>query len=78
MAKCNSNGTFIALTIASESLVPDGKLYFWDLSRDRLSQFDFLSNKTQNKSKSEMAAPAISTKEQISRYNWDSQVLKFY
>lgn len=44
MAKCNSNGTFVALTIATESLVPDGKLYIWDLERDKLGEYDFLNS----------------------------------
>lgn len=43
MAKCNATGTHLAMTIATESLVPDGKLYIWDMEKDRLSNFDFLS-----------------------------------
>lgn len=42
MAKSNSNGTQLGITIASESLVPDGKLYVWNLERDLISEFDFL------------------------------------
>lgn len=43
MAKCNVTGTQIALTIANESLVPDGKVYIWDVEKDRLCNFDFLN-----------------------------------
>lgn len=43
MAKCNLTGNQIALTIANEALVPDGKLYIWDTEKDRLSNFDFLN-----------------------------------
>lgn len=27
----------MALTIATESLIPDGKLYIWDVERDKIS-----------------------------------------
>lgn len=43
MAKCNVTGTHAALTIATESLVPDGKLYIWDMEKDRVSSYDFLN-----------------------------------
>lgn len=43
MAKCNVTGTHLALTIATESLVPDGKLYIWDMDKDRVSNYDFLN-----------------------------------
>lgn len=43
MAKCNVTGTRIALTIATESLIPDGKVYIWDLEKDRLCHYDFLN-----------------------------------
>lgn len=48
MAKCNSTGSQIALTIATESLVPDGKLYIWDVEKDRLCHFDFMNKQTTN------------------------------
>lgn len=55
MAKCNATGTHLAMTIATESLVPDGKLYVYDMEKDRLCSFDFLnkSNKppTENEKK---------------------------
>lgn len=46
MAKCNVAGTQIALTIANESLTPDGKLYIWDTEKDRLYSFDFLNKQS--------------------------------
>lgn len=53
MAKCNVTGTHIALTIANESLVPDGKIYIWDVEKDRLCNYDFLSKQmpTENEKK---------------------------
>lgn len=48
MAKCNVTGTQIALTIANESLVPDGKVYIWDTEKDRLCSFDFLNKTNDN------------------------------
>lgn len=41
-AKSNSNGSKIALTLAGENLVPDGKLYVWDIEPDKMSEYDFL------------------------------------
>lgn len=43
MAKCNVTGSQIALTIANESLTPDGRLYIFDTEKDRLCHFDFLN-----------------------------------
>lgn len=45
LAKCNAKGTHVALTVATESLVPDGKLYVFDLERDILGEYDFLKNR---------------------------------
>lgn len=42
MAKVNITATHMALTIATESLIPDGKLYIWDVERDKISEFDFM------------------------------------
>lgn len=43
MAKCNATASHMALTIATESLVPDGKLYVWDMDRDKLAAYDFMN-----------------------------------
>lgn len=48
MAMVNVNGTHMALTIATESLVPDGKLYIWDMERDKLAEFDFMKRHKQS------------------------------
>lgn len=40
-AKSNSNGTKIGLTIAAANLIPDGKLYIWDIEKDNLLSYDF-------------------------------------
>lgn len=42
MAKANHDGSFVALTIATESLVPDGKLHIWKLESDSMLTHDFL------------------------------------
>jgi intraflagellar transport protein 140 len=42
MAKANHDGSFVALTIATEGLVPDGKLHVWKLETDTLMTHDFL------------------------------------
>lgn len=44
-AKCNASGTIVALTVANENLLPDGKLYVWHLERDVLRSFDFLNTR---------------------------------
>lgn len=40
-AKANSNGNKIALTLAAANLIPDGKLYVWDVDTDILTHYDF-------------------------------------
>lgn len=42
LAKCNSNGTIAAITIATEQLIPDGLMYIWNIEKDTVSSFDFL------------------------------------
>ncbi|EFA08985.1 Intraflagellar transport protein 140 homolog-like Protein [Tribolium castaneum] len=40
-AKSNSSGNKIALTLAAANLVPDGRLYVWDVENDNLLSYDF-------------------------------------
>lgn len=40
-AKSNSAGNKIAFTIATANLIPDGKLYIWDVETDLLLDYDF-------------------------------------
>ncbi|XP_057670783.1 intraflagellar transport protein 140 homolog [Diorhabda carinulata] len=40
-AKTNSNGTKVAFTLAAANLVPDGKLYVWDIEIDTVAVYDF-------------------------------------
>lgn len=40
-AKSNNNGTKVGLTIAGANLIPDGKLYIWDIEKDTLLSYDF-------------------------------------
>lgn len=52
-AKCSDEGNYLLLTIATESLVPDGFVYVWDFEKNDLATYDFLykndSNKNENK-----------------------------
>lgn len=57
MAKCNIKGTHLAMTIATESLVPDGKLYIYDMEKDRLSSFDFLNKNNKQPTENEKKNP---------------------
>jgi hypothetical protein len=42
MIKCNAQGTHLLLTIATESLMPNGKLYLWDFEKDVVHAYDFM------------------------------------
>lgn len=55
MAKCNATASHVAITIATESLVPDGKVYIWDVERDIVGEYDFLlKNKMLDEQKTEI------------------------
>lgn len=58
LAKCNSTASHVAITIATESLVPDGKVYIWDVERDIVGDYNFLlTNKASDEQKSELFVP---------------------
>ncbi|KAK9885497.1 hypothetical protein WA026_010990 [Henosepilachna vigintioctopunctata] len=40
-ARCNSTGTRIAMTLAGTNLIPDGKLYVWDIDNNSLFDYNF-------------------------------------
>lgn len=40
-AKTNSAGNRVALTLAAANLIPDGKLYVWDIENDDMVIYDF-------------------------------------
>lgn len=42
LAKANNDGTLVAMTIANDNLVPDGKLYIWKLESDTVLSLDFI------------------------------------
>ncbi|EDS36288.1 che-11 [Culex quinquefasciatus] len=42
-AKCNATGTHVAVTIANEQLLPDGKLYLWNLESSNIKYYEFSS-----------------------------------
>lgn len=55
LAKCNATASHVAITIATESLVPDGKVYIWDVERDIVGEYNFLlKNKISDEQKSEL------------------------
>lgn len=41
-AKANASGTYLALTIANENLIPDRKLYLWNIEKDKIMFYDFM------------------------------------
>lgn len=47
-AKSNSVGNKIAFTIATANLIPDGKLYIWDVETDLLLEYDFRKGQDSN------------------------------
>ena len=47
-ARVNSSGTKVSLSVAQSSLLPDPKLYIWDVETDSLSYFNFASGKTRD------------------------------
>ncbi|XP_031624107.1 intraflagellar transport protein 140 homolog isoform X2 [Contarinia nasturtii] len=57
MAKSNMTGSHLAITIANELLVPDGKLYIWDMEKDRLTSYDFLNKNQQINAENEKKSP---------------------
>ncbi|KAL1494371.1 hypothetical protein ABEB36_009980 [Hypothenemus hampei] len=40
-AKTNSKGNKVAFTLAASNLIPDGKLYIWDVESDEITSYDF-------------------------------------
>lgn len=40
-ARCNANGTMVALTAATEQLRPDGRLYVWSVESDAVAVWSF-------------------------------------
>lgn len=40
-AKTNSSGNKVAITLAAANLIPDGKLYIWDMETDNILIYDF-------------------------------------
>lgn len=40
-AKTNSTGNRVAMTLAAANLIPDGKLYIWDVESDDIAIYDF-------------------------------------
>ena len=44
-AKCNSNATKVSILVAHSNLIPDPKLYIWDVENDVILYFNFSSGK---------------------------------
>lgn len=47
-AKANSSGAKIAFTIATANLIPDGKVYVWDVESDSLFEYNFRKGSEEN------------------------------
>lgn len=43
MAKCNSDGTLVGITIATENLIPDGKIYIWNIEKNLIGAYDYVN-----------------------------------
>lgn len=69
MAKCNVTGTHLALTIATESLVPDGKMYIWDMEKNKLYHYDFLNKNKPNNGDIENKDSANDSSAFVQRYD---------
>lgn len=41
--KASASGSHLCMLIATDNLLPDGKLYLWNVQEDRLSHFDFFN-----------------------------------
>ncbi|XP_059617138.1 intraflagellar transport protein 140 homolog [Phlebotomus argentipes] len=50
VARSNLRGSHLAASVATESLLPDGKLYLWDIEKDVVHPFDFFSAVTRHDS----------------------------
>lgn len=48
MAKCNATASHVAVTIATEMLMPDGKLHIWNIERDSVCEYDFMNKNERN------------------------------
>lgn len=50
-AKINSTASKVALTLAASNLIPDGRLYVWDIEQDKVNTYNFrkapMSGKTE-------------------------------
>ncbi|XP_022916343.2 intraflagellar transport protein 140 homolog [Onthophagus taurus] len=71
-AKSNSAGTKIALTLAASNLIPDGKLYIFDIEKDKLNWYDFKKrNSTDYEDENEVESNQICTNRIPLSVYWD-------
>ena len=66
-AKCNKNGNRISAIIANSNLVPDPKLYVFDLENDTFTYFNFKTGKPEEEDNLEETPPPTSADSQESR-----------
>ncbi|CAL4114854.1 unnamed protein product, partial [Meganyctiphanes norvegica] len=56
-ARCNCTGTRVSIAIAQTSLLPDPKLYIWDIENDNITYFNFASGQSEDDDVDGMAPP---------------------
>lgn len=47
-ARCNCNGTRVSIAVAQTSLLPDPKLYVWDIESESFTYFNFASGRSED------------------------------
>ncbi|XP_076028823.1 intraflagellar transport protein rempA [Oratosquilla oratoria] len=55
--RCNCNGTRASIAVAQTSLLPDPKLFIWDIENDNLTYFNFASGKAEDDDVDGLAPP---------------------
>ncbi|KAB7493708.1 Intraflagellar transport protein [Armadillidium nasatum] len=54
---CNCNGTRVSIAVAQTSLLPDPKLYIWDIENDIFTFFNFATGKPEDDDTESMVPP---------------------
>lgn len=66
-ARCNCTGTRVSIAVAQTSLLPDPKLYIWDIENDNITYFNFASGRSEDDD-NDGTAPPNSAESTSSKY----------
>ncbi|XP_047485121.1 intraflagellar transport protein 140 homolog [Penaeus chinensis] len=66
-ARCNCSGTRVSIAVAQTSLLPDPKLYIWDIENDNITYFNFASGRSEDDD-NDGTAPPNSAESSSSKY----------